>query len=198
LTRLRSAEIYFLFENADPSAVGTQSGAIVERIGQFCYAPILPRGSLINFAGALHIESFVEWLRGVTAKGGQGFGPVRSAVLVVKSTIAIIILHGLVILLWASFYRLQCFPSWELSFYFSSSSYATVGYGDVTLPSRWRLLGPLESMAGVLMCGVSVCLLFATITRLVDRDPRHSRKLGYENDPVELKENRHASEQNYA
>jgi hypothetical protein len=144
------------------------------------------------------VAALVEWLRGVTAKGGQGFGPVRSAVLVVKSTIAIIILHGLVILLWASFYRLQCFPSWELSFYFSSSSYATVGYGDVTLPSRWRLLGPLESMAGVLMCGVSVCLLFATITRLMDRDPRDSRKLGYANDPADLKGNHYPSEQNYA
>jgi hypothetical protein len=49
------------------------------------------------------VAALVEWLRGVTTKGGQGFGPVRSAVLVVKSTIAIIILHGLVILLWASF-----------------------------------------------------------------------------------------------
>ena len=129
------------------------------------------------------VAALVEWLRGVTTEGGQGFSPVRSAVLVVKSTIAIIILHGLVILLWASFYRLQCFPSWELSFYFSSSSYATVGYGDVTLPSRWRLLGPLESMAGVLMCGVSVCLLFATIARLINRDPRHFRKMGYASDP---------------
>jgi hypothetical protein len=141
------------------------------------------------------VAALIEWLRRVTAKDAQGFGPVRSAVLVVKSTIAIIVLHGLVILLWASFYRLQCFPSWELAFYFSSSSYATVGYGDVTLPSRWRLLGPL---AGVLMCGVSVCLLFATITRLMDRDPRHSRKLGYANDPVALKGNRYANEQNYA
>src|SRR6185295_19671384 len=86
------------------------------------------------------VAALVEWLRGVTAKSAQGFGPVRSAILVVKTTIAIIILHGLVILLWASFYRLQCFPSWELAFYFSSSSYATVGYGDVTLPSTWRLL----------------------------------------------------------
>jgi hypothetical protein len=49
---------------------------------------------------------------------------------------------------------------------------------------RWGLLGPLESMAGVLMCGVSVCLLFATITRLMDRDPRHSRKLDDANHPV--------------
>jgi voltage-gated potassium channel len=135
------------------------------------------------------VAALMEWLRSVTTTGAQGFGPVRSAVVVVQSTIAIILLHGLVILLWASFYRLQCFPSWELAFYFSSSSYATVGYGDVTLPSKWRLLGPLESMAGVLMCGISVCLLFATITRLIDRDPRHSQKLGYSNDPAALEGN---------
>lgn len=129
------------------------------------------------------VAALIEWLRSLTAKGAK-FGPIRSALLVVKSTIAIIVLHGLVILLWASFYRLQCFPSWELAFYFSASSYATVGYGDVTLPGRWRLLGPLESMAGVLMCGVSVCLLFATITRLLHRDPRHSGKQGHINRPV--------------
>jgi voltage-gated potassium channel len=144
------------------------------------------------------VAMLVEWLGGVTTKGAQGFGPVRSAVLVVKSTIAIIILHGLVILLWASFYRLQCFPSWELAFYFSASSYATVGYGDVILPTRWRLLGPLESMAGVLMCGVSVCLLFATITRLLYRDPRHSRKLDHASHPVALGESPNSSEQSYA
>jgi voltage-gated potassium channel len=128
------------------------------------------------------VAALIEWLRSVTAKSPKEFGPIRSAVLVVKLTIAIIILHGLVILLWTSFYRLQCFSSWELAFYFSSSSYATVGYGDVTLPSKWRLLGPLESMTGVLMCGVSVCLLFATITRLIDRDARFSRN---ERDPNE-------------
>ena len=144
------------------------------------------------------VAALIEWLRAVTAKDSHGFGPVRSALLVVKSTIAIVILHGLVILLWASFYRLQCFPSWGLAFYFSASSYATVGYGDVILPDRWRLLGPLESMAGVLMCGVSVCLLFATITRLVYRDPRHSRKPGHASHPEALAESPYLSEQSYA
>jgi len=144
------------------------------------------------------VAALVEWLRGVTEKDSQLFGPVRSAVLVVKSTVAIIILHGLVILLWASFYRLQCFSSWELAFYFSSSSYATVGYGDVTLPNTWRLLGPLESIAGVLMCGVSICLLFSTITRLMDRDPRNSRRRSYVNEPRGRKENQGVGEQSYA
>ena len=55
----------------------------------------------------------------------------------------------------------RCFPSWELAFYFSASSYSTVGYGDLFLPSHWRLLGTLEAITGVLMCGISVSVLFA-------------------------------------
>ena len=144
------------------------------------------------------VAALIEWLKSATTKGAKDFGPISSAILVVKSTIAIIILHGLVIMLWASFYRLQCFPSWELAFYLSSSSYATVGCDDVILPGRWRLLGPLESMAGVLMCGVSVCLLFATITRLLDRDPRHSRKLDHASHPVALGKSPYSSEQSHA
>jgi voltage-gated potassium channel len=101
------------------------------------------------------------------------------AALVMQTTVAVIVLHGIVILLWASCYRWLCFPSWESAFYFSASSYATVGYGDVILPSKWRLLGPLESMVGMLMSGVSIGLLFAAVTHLVDSDsqsrlPLHS------------------------
>ena len=92
----------------------------------------------------------------------------RCATLVMQTTLAVIILHGIVILLWASCYRWLCLPSWESAFYFSASSYATVGYGDVILPSKWRLLGPVESLVGMLMAGVSIGLLFAAVTHLVD------------------------------
>jgi len=94
------------------------------------------------------------------------------AALVMQTTITVIVLHGAVILLWASCYRWLCLPTWESAFYFSASSYATVGYGDVMLPSKWRLLGPLESMVGMLMSGVSIGLLFAAVTHLVDGDSR--------------------------
>jgi hypothetical protein len=49
LTCERSAEIDFLSENADPSAARNQNRPIVERIGDFSDAPILPRGSLIDW-----------------------------------------------------------------------------------------------------------------------------------------------------
>jgi hypothetical protein len=58
--------------------------------------------------------------------------------------------------------------------YFSAASYATVGYGDVVLPQMWRTLGPVESIIGVLMCGLSASFLFGVVSRLVDREARAS------------------------
>src|SRR5271169_216098 len=110
----------------------------------------------------------IHWARAHIATGIKGLGPVRSAVLMVRFTTLMIVLHILQILLWAVFYRWRCLPSWESSFYFSGASYSTVGYGDVVLPRIWRLLGPVESITGVLMCGLSVSFVFAIATRLVE------------------------------
>jgi len=63
-----------------------------------------------------------------------------------------------------------------LGVYFSASSYSTLGCSDVSLPSNWRTLAPLESVIGVLMCGISVSLLFAIVTRLIDHETQFSRK----------------------
>lgn len=120
--------------------------------------------------------ALIIWIRSVPRET-QGVRVFRCAALVMQTTVAVIVLHGIVILVWASSYRWLCFPSWEASFYFSASSYATVGYGDVILPSKWRLLGPLESMVGMLMSGVSIGLLFAAVTHLVDGESRSRPRL---------------------
>ena len=117
------------------------------------------------------VAALISWLRTVALGDIQDLRMSYSAALVMRATIAIIILQGIIILLWACCYRWLCFPSWNSAFYFSATSYSTVGYGDVVVPLKWRLLGPLESMMGVLMCGIAVSLLFALITRLVDKDP---------------------------
>ena len=62
LTGERGTEIYFLFENADPSAAGDQNCPIMERVGELSDAPIWPRRRLIDFDGALHIESLMRAL----------------------------------------------------------------------------------------------------------------------------------------
>lgn len=120
------------------------------------------------------IAALILWVRKALAGDIHRLGPFRSAGLVARITTAVIVLHGLLILLWTGCYRWLCFPSWESAFYFSACSYATLGYGDIVLPRNWRILGPLESIIGVLMCGISVSLLFATVTRLVGCEARSS------------------------
>ena len=140
---------------------------LLYRIG----APVL----LVLFTLSLQcvgVAGLITWLRRVMASDMDKLRISNSAALVMQTTVGIIVLQGLIILLWASCYRSLCFSTWESAFYFSASSYSTVGYGDVVLPAKWRLLGPLESMVGVLMCGISISLLFALVTRLVDSEVR--------------------------
>src|SRR6266851_6022759 len=120
------------------------------------------------------MAAMIAWTRTSLAPDVHRLGPLRSALLMVRLMTAFIGLHVLEILLWAGFYRWLCFPLWESAFYFSAASYATVGYGDVVLPWMWRTLGPVESIIGVLMCGLSASFLFAIVTRLVEREARVS------------------------
>src|SRR6202048_562680 len=123
------------------------------------------------------MAAVIAWARPSFAPGALRPGAIRSAMLMVRLITAFIGLHVLEILLWAGFYRWLCFPFWESAFYFSAASYATVGYGDVVLPQMWRTLGPVESIIGVLMCGLSASFLFAIVSRLVDRETKLSHEL---------------------
>jgi hypothetical protein len=88
--------------------------------------------------------------------------------MVIGLTCWLILIHLAEIAVWGSFYFWRgCLPDAESAFYFSGVTYATVGYGDVVLPQRWRMLGPIEGLTGILMCGLSTALFFAIITRMI-------------------------------
>ena len=113
----------------------------------------------------------IHWVRAYFARGMIRTQSLwHTAVLMIRFTSMTILLHLLQILLWAAFYRVRCFRSWESCFYFSATSYSTVGYGDIVLPPVWRLLGPVEAIMGVLMCGISVSALFAIAARLIGNE----------------------------
>ena len=85
----------------------------------------------------------------------------------------LILLHLAEIAAWALFYWWRrCLPDAESSFYFSGVTYTTLGYGDLVLPKEWRLLGPLEGLTGILMCGLSTGFFFAVVRQfLVAKSP---------------------------
>ena len=57
--------------------------------------------------------------------------------------------------------------TFEKAFYFSAENYTALGYGDIVLSERWRLLGPLEAINGLLLFGLSTAVLFAVMSRLI-------------------------------
>ena len=79
----------------------------------------------------------------------------------------ILTLHITETIVWAVFYYANAlFSDFETSLYFSLTSYTTIGYGDVLLPRNWRLLGVIEGVTGVLLCGISTAFFFAVITAM--------------------------------
>ena len=134
----------------------------------------LPLITLTLWLQSAGVAALVAWVRRVLGGDMREMRAFRLAALVVRLAIAVVALHGLEILLWATFYRWRCLPSWDSAIYFSASSYSTLGCNDLSLPLNWRTLGPLESVIGVLMCGISASLLFAIVTRLINREERSS------------------------
>ena len=79
----------------------------------------------------------------------------------------VILLHLLETSIWAGFYYSRnLFADFETSLYFSLKTYTTIGYGDILLPKGWRLLGGVEGLSGVLLCGVSTAFIFAILNAL--------------------------------
>jgi hypothetical protein len=84
----------------------------------------------------------------------------------------LVLLHLAEISIWGLFYLWRgCLPDAETAFYFSGTTYTTVGYGDVVLAKPWRLLGPIESLIGVLMCGLSTGYFFVVVSRIHQSRP---------------------------
>ena len=87
-----------------------------------------------------------------------------------------ILLHLFEISAWALYYfQKGALADLQVSFYFSAVTYTTTGYGDVVLPEPWRLLGGVEALTGILMCGLSTGFFFAVVSRMYDPATRSGR-----------------------
>jgi hypothetical protein len=96
-----------------------------------------------------------------------GSGRPASGVLTASVVCSLLLLHLVEASAWAALYWLaRSLPDAETAFYFSLTSYTTVGYGDMVLPADWRLLGPIEAATGILMFGWSTGVMVAAITRI--------------------------------
>jgi hypothetical protein len=76
-------------------------------------------------------------------------------------------LHGIEIWLYAALYdAIGAAPGFEEALYFSTISYAAIGYSDVAIADSWRLVGAIEGINGVILLGWSTAFFVSQITRL--------------------------------
>jgi voltage-gated potassium channel len=87
--------------------------------------------------------------------------------LLLAASVGIFAIHTIEIWLYAALYlQLGAMIEFEQSLYFSTVTYASIGYGDVLLPHAWRILGAIEGATGIIMLGWSTAFLVSLLARL--------------------------------
>jgi len=126
---------------------------------------LLAAWCLLALTVAIHAAGLSAMLPGIrSVLPGRRFWPLTWRLLSVAWRL--VLLHLAEIVVWGLFYWWQkCLPDAESSFYFSAVTYTTVGYGDLVLPQEWRLVGAVEGLTGILMCGLSTGLFFAVVSK---------------------------------
>ena len=119
---------------------------------------------IVHFAGLL----VLMWL--LRARGHRfrahesAIGQGAAIVFVVLGLVAI---HTVEIWLYALVYFFQgALPDFESALYFSTTSFTTIGYGDVVLDKQWRLVSAIEGANGLLLFGWSTAFLFSVTARM--------------------------------
>ena len=103
----------------------------------------------------------------------SGIGPLLIAMLVMMSgTVVQIVIWGFLFVLLGEFQELYT------AMYHSAVNFASLGYGDIVMSEKWKLLGPLEAVCGVLMLGMSAAALMAILQQMIktQQDALRSRR----------------------
>ena len=121
---------------------------------------------VIHIAGIIGLIAYLKDRGMQTVGSGHYVGMVR---VLVVTILGIFFAHTAEIWSWAVLYLwLGEFESLERALYFSSVTFTTLGYGDITLQEGWQLLSSLEAANGVILFGASTAFVFAVMRKVFE------------------------------
>jgi len=125
---------------------------------------------------ALPLSATIAFVRREKKLGHLGLSFWKDMGVVTRTILYAFVAHLIEMALWAALFMI-CGEFWDFTtaYYHSAVNYTSLGYGDIIMSPRWRLLGPLETADGMLLFGVSTAMIFAVIARLVRPDLGSSR-----------------------
>lgn len=113
----------------------------------------------------------------LTEKWRSNLTNARIFQLLILSFLFLTLLHTIHSLVWAcSLYILPVvqadFASFHDIFYYSIVTFTTLGYGDMTISSEWKILSGIEAINGIMLIGWSTALMYSLIQNIT----KHIRK----------------------
>jgi len=130
-------------------------------------------GVALILATTLVHAAFTAQLIGVMRKVRVGHWIVRSSFSEMVAVTLVVILLLLASMaeagIWAAAYvSLGALSHFEEAWYFSTVTFTTLGFGDITLSPDWRLLAAIQAANGTVIFGWSTALVFSLLQRVVD------------------------------
>ena len=106
-------------------------------------------------------------MRGHRRRFGQGPAGLPEVIIILAAAFGLFALHTLEIWAYALLYLLlAALPNFDDALYFSTTTYTTVGYGDILLAKPWRLVGAIESANGIILLGWSTAFFVSVINHI--------------------------------
>lgn len=132
---------------------------------------ILLGSALLTVCALVHV-GFVALMvpvlthaRGRMTRAGVRF---RAMVLTSEAVLLVLVAHTIQVWAWSlAFYLLGAFADFPTSFYFATTTYTTLGYGDLVLQDGLRIFGTFAAITGLLTFGISTALLMGLVVRLL-------------------------------
>ena len=120
---------------------------------------------------AIALDSLFTWLERSKNKVRLVFRKHWKIPILVTAVLGVFIAHIVQIWIWALFYLfVGALPDFEESLYFSTSTFTTVGFGDIFLDKTWRLISSFQSANGFILFGWSTAFIFEVMSKLYEDD----------------------------
>jgi hypothetical protein len=88
----------------------------------------------------------------------------------ISTVLVLMTAHVVEVIVWSLAYLIvDAVPAEANRLYFAFVNYTTLGYGDIVPVARWRLLGPITALNGVLLLGWSTAVIFEVLRRALVR-----------------------------
>ncbi len=131
---------------------------------------LLIAGPMVGITIIMHLAGLallVGMIRRHTLDGDKRRARMRQLVTILGAAFGLFALHTVEIWLYAALYvGVHALHNFDDSLYFSTTTYTTLGYGDVILPKKWRLVGAIESANGIILLGWSTAFFVSVINRI--------------------------------